>query len=27
MRAMLASDLREHFSEAICFLDPHGERP
>ena len=27
MRAMLASDLREHFGEAICFLDPHGERP
>jgi ADP-dependent NAD(P)H-hydrate dehydratase / NAD(P)H-hydrate epimerase len=27
MRAMLASDLREHFSEAVCFLDPHGERP
>ena len=27
MRAMLASDLREHFSEAICFLDPLGERP
>jgi NAD(P)H-hydrate epimerase len=27
MRAMLASDLREHFSEAICFLDPNGERP
>lgn len=27
MRAMLASDLREHFGEAICFLDPNGERP
>ena len=27
MRAMLASDLREHFSEAFSFLDPLGERP
>jgi NAD(P)H-hydrate epimerase len=27
MRTMLASDIRDHFSEAICFLDPLGERP
>jgi NAD(P)H-hydrate epimerase len=27
MRAMVASDIREHFSEAIRFLDPTGERP
>ena len=27
MRTMVASDIREHFSEAIRFLDPHGERP
>ena len=27
MRTMVASDIREHFSEAICFLDPRGELP
>lgn len=27
MRTMVASDIREHFSEAIRFLDPHGEQP
>ena len=27
MRTMVASDIREHFSEAILFLDPHGEQP
>ena len=27
MRTMLASDIREHFSEAIRFLDPEGEQP
>ena len=27
MRAMMASDLREHFSDAFCYLDPRGERP
>lgn len=27
MRTMLASDIREHFSEAIRFLDGHGEQP
>lgn len=27
MRSMVASDIREHFSEAICFLDPRGEQP
>ena len=27
MRTMVASDIREHFSEAIRFLDPHGELP
>ena len=27
MRTMVASDIREHFSEAIRFLDPRGERP
>ncbi|HJU92259.1 MAG TPA: NAD(P)H-hydrate dehydratase [Pyrinomonadaceae bacterium] len=27
MRTMVASDIREHFSEAICFLDPQGEQP
>jgi ADP-dependent NAD(P)H-hydrate dehydratase / NAD(P)H-hydrate epimerase len=27
MRTMVASDLRQHFSEAICFLDPSGEQP
>ena len=27
MRAMVASDIREHFSDAIRFLDAHGERP
>jgi NAD(P)H-hydrate epimerase len=27
MRTMVASDIREHFSDAIRFLDPLGERP
>jgi hydroxyethylthiazole kinase-like uncharacterized protein yjeF len=27
MRAMVASDIREHLSEAICSLDPNGEQP
>ncbi|PWT89638.1 MAG: hypothetical protein C5B55_11045 [Blastocatellia bacterium] len=27
MRTMVASDIREHFSHAIRFLDPDGERP
>lgn len=27
MRTMVASDIRDHFSEAIQFLDPAGERP
>jgi NAD(P)H-hydrate epimerase len=27
MRAMVASDIREHLSEAICLLDPIGETP
>jgi len=27
MRAMVASDIREHLSEAICSLDPFGEVP
>lgn len=27
MRTMVASDIREHFSDAIRFLDPHGEQP
>lgn len=27
MRAMVASDIREHFSDAIHFLDPLGEQP
>jgi hydroxyethylthiazole kinase-like uncharacterized protein yjeF len=27
MRAMVASDIREHLSEAICSVDPEGERP
>lgn len=27
MRTMVASDIRDHFSEAICFLDPRGEQP
>ena len=27
MRTMLASDIREHFSDAIRTLDPSGERP
>jgi hydroxyethylthiazole kinase-like uncharacterized protein yjeF len=27
MRAMVASDIREHLSEAICSLDPLGETP
>lgn len=27
MRAMVASDIREHLGEAICALDPQGEQP
>ena len=27
MRTMVASDIREHFSDAIRSLDPRGERP
>jgi NAD(P)H-hydrate epimerase len=27
MRAMVASDIREHLSAAICSLDPRGEYP
>jgi NAD(P)H-hydrate repair Nnr-like enzyme with NAD(P)H-hydrate dehydratase domain len=27
MRAMVASDIREHLSAAICSLDPGGEYP
>jgi NAD(P)H-hydrate epimerase len=27
MRTIVASDLREHFGDAICFLDPRGEQP
>lgn len=27
MRTMVASDIREHFSDAIRFLDSHGEEP
>src|SRR5829696_2416686 len=27
MRTMAASDIREHFSDAIRFLDPRGEQP
>jgi hydroxyethylthiazole kinase-like uncharacterized protein yjeF len=27
MRTMVASDIREHLSVAICSLDPRGERP
>jgi NAD(P)H-hydrate epimerase len=27
MRTMVASDIREHLSEAICSLDPKGEHP
>jgi NAD(P)H-hydrate epimerase len=27
MRTMVASDIREHFSEAIRFLDSRGEQP
>jgi hydroxyethylthiazole kinase-like uncharacterized protein yjeF len=27
MRTMVASDIREHLSEAICSLDPPGEQP
>jgi NAD(P)H-hydrate epimerase len=27
MRTMIASDIREHFSDAIRFLDPQGELP
>ena len=27
MRTMVASDIREHFSDAIRLLDPEGEQP
>jgi hypothetical protein len=27
MRTMLASDIREHLSQAICLLDRDGETP
>ena len=27
MRTMVASDIREHLSAAICSLDPRGEYP
>jgi NAD(P)H-hydrate epimerase len=27
MRAMVASDIREHLGEAVCTLDPNGEYP
>jgi hypothetical protein len=27
MRAMVASDIRDHISAAICLLDPEGELP
>lgn len=27
MRTMIAGDIREHFSDAIRYLDPHGEQP
>ena len=27
MRSMVASDIREHLSQAICQLDPNGEMP
>jgi hypothetical protein len=27
MRTMVASDIREHFSDAIRSLDPEGEQP
>jgi NAD(P)H-hydrate epimerase len=27
MRTMVASDIRDHFSEAVRFLDPQGEQP
>jgi NAD(P)H-hydrate epimerase len=27
MRTMVASDIRDHFSDAIRFLDPQGEQP
>jgi NAD(P)H-hydrate epimerase len=27
MRTMVASDIRDHFSQAIRSLDPHGEQP
>jgi len=27
MRTMIASDIRDHFSEAIRYLDPQGEEP
>jgi NAD(P)H-hydrate epimerase len=27
MRTMVASDIRDRFSEAICLLDPQGEQP
>lgn len=26
MRTMAASDIRDHFTDAVCFLDPRGER-
>jgi NAD(P)H-hydrate repair Nnr-like enzyme with NAD(P)H-hydrate dehydratase domain len=27
MRTMVASDIRDHFSDAVRFLDPQGEQP
>jgi len=27
MRTMVASDIRKHLSQAVCLLDPKGERP
>ena len=27
MRAMVASDIRDHLGAAICSLDPDGEKP
>jgi NAD(P)H-hydrate epimerase len=27
MRTMVASDIRKHLSEAVCSIDPKGERP
>jgi NAD(P)H-hydrate epimerase len=27
MRCMVASDIREHLSAAICSIDPRGEQP